>query len=232
LLQSAQSPSPSPSLFGSGGRFRQKRHIFLLAGKTSSHGGLRVLRRHPSSHSSFSKSLSKLSSVFSASILPPSSAVWGEGASPAILSPSSSKALVWGEGGGGESGASSLSAQSSPPLLMLSAQGLAATAARLVSGVGGSGRPPPLAAARVRGRFAGGDPAGGEDSTELAVGGNDPLSIAAAGGARRCLLLLSRYGLFRRRRVGAASVGTCAVHLNHRLTSWNPSFRHRSHASN
>ena len=117
-------------------------------------------------------------------------------------------------GGGGDGGSKSLTAQSSSPPLMLSAQGLATPAVRLVSGEGGSGRPPPLAAARVRGRFAGGDPAGGDDPT---VEGASPMSVAAvasaaAGGAsgravlplsaRRCLLILSRPGLRRRRRGG------------------------------
>jgi len=159
-------------------------------------------------------------------------------------------------GGGGDGGSKSLTAQSSSPPLMSSAQGLATPAVRLVSGEGGSGRPPPLAAARVRGRFAGGDPAGGDDPT---VEGASPMSVAAvasaaAGGAsgravlplsaRRCLLILSRPGLRRRRRGGGASVGARAVRLNHRQTSslspsvsrtsfaGHPSCLHRSHASN
>ena len=162
-------------------------------------------------------------------------------------------------GGGGDGGGTSLSAQSSSPTLMSSAQGLATPDARLISGVGGSGRPPPLAAARVRGRFAGGEPAGGDDSTMLNLEGASPLSVAAAasaaaGGAsgravislsaRRCLLLRSRPGLRRRRRGGGASVGARAVRLNQRHTSslspfvsstsfaGYPSCLHRSHASN
>ena len=200
------------------------------------------MRRRPSSHSSSSKSSSKLLLVGSASAV-------------AILSPSSSLMCRDGGGGEGESGCSSLSAWSSSLTLALSAQGLAIPAARLSSGVGGSGLPPPLAAARVRGRFAGGDFAGGDKSTGSAVEGAAPAATSAGAGgaldraalslsARRCLLSLSRPGLRRRRLGGVASVGARAVRLTHRHTSsltpsvsstslaGTPSFLQRSHASN
>jgi len=161
--------------------------------------------------------------------------------------------------GGGDGGGKSLPLHNSSPTLTLSVHRLAMPAARLISGVGGSCRPRPLAAARVRGRFAGGDPAGGDISNRHSVEGTSPISVAAAvsaaaGGAldwavfsfstRRCLLSLSRPGLRRRRRGGAASVGAPAVRLNHRQTSslspsvsrtsfaGHPSCLHRSHASN
>ena len=121
-----------------------------------------VLSRLPSTHSSLWKSSSSQSEVQSQDFV-----IGGGGDGD-----------VGGVGGGGDGGSTSLSSQISSPKLILSAQGLATLPARLISGVGGSGRLPPLAAARVRGRFAGGDPAGGDVSTRLTVEGTSPLSLA------------------------------------------------------
>ena len=80
------------------------------------------------------------------------------------------------EGGCGETGDSARSRTNFALSPRTSSQGLPSAAERLFSGVGGSGRPMPLAAALVRGRFAGGDPAGGVDSPKhTAEGGTGTL---------------------------------------------------------
>jgi len=91
---------------------------------------------------------------------------------------------------------------------MSSSRGLDSPDARICSGVGGSWRLPSLAAARVRGRFAGGDLEGGDAAVSLDVAVTAAVSTDAEAGAVFCpsasrsFLRLFRPGLCRRRREG------------------------------